>query len=301
MFAKRYERMLKSHGVHPHGGVWDSSAHRREDAMTSPMLKQPRKRKQDETLTFFRDEDDDVNIQKTKRLCTYRQPRVKQELPSQIPPTGYPAYMYHPAFVQQPYPYMQHLTQSGMGHPPPFTGGTLAHPPFHQPQGHSSAFAMTSQLSPFTMPAQPLQPASDHQPDYGALNDIYNQNFSAFDGFENLLQGDEAMSTNAVNDSKPLMDLTEADQTVAEPKHSDSVTIKSEPTPILDVSERSLVTANKQDVPSTANPFASPSLPILSNTLVAPLRSVQGFADTIQSQNIDVKQEENEDCIFLIE
>ena len=191
--AKRYERMLKAHGIHPHGGPLDSSSGVGE--RSTGAMKASRKRKLDDTSPFM------YHIERKDR---------KPPMPSQSPRTpgphhinsemssmGYQPYTYYPTTLHQP-PSMQRPMPRFL---PQITGAMLRSaeipPPYSMmpAMAHNKEFVKPpNQSSPFPMNQPPLASTSSDpdQKDLNPFDDFWNSDSTRYESFEGLLNGDSS-------------------------------------------------------------------------------------------------------------
>ena len=105
--AKRYERMLKSHGINPHGGgTWESSV---SPGQKQAMIARPvKKRKLDDGIGYSTlldgGSDSSPPIKKPQPEMQYRLKQEQPPFPQQI---TFPNYPYHPMIPQ----HFQHVPQ----------------------------------------------------------------------------------------------------------------------------------------------------------------------------------------------
>jgi len=219
--AKRYERMLKAHGIHPHGGPLEATAVSRERGTYG--AKASKKRKVEEISPFMHHtEIDEQKYQIPQRLP--HAPYVKQE----PLPMGYQPYMHRQTMSHQP-PFMQqempHFMPQRMGH----TQYSARTPPHYQMMPgmpHNNNF-MIPPLS-----TNRALPPFNHEQDPHTLNSFdgyYNSDFNNCESFENLLSGSSDGTNDLCGNAETQSPLAKLEQTDATLQIGASTSIKSEP------------------------------------------------------------------------
>ncbi|KAK5096273.1 hypothetical protein LTR70_003088 [Exophiala xenobiotica] len=219
--AKRYERMLKAHGIHPHGGPLEATAISGERGTYG--AKTSKKRKLEETSPFMHHtEIEEQKYQIPQRLP--RAPYVKQE----PLPMGYQPYMHRQMMSHQP-PFMQqqmpHFMPQRMGHVP-YSARTP--PPYQMMPGmpHDNSLM----IPPLSM--NQALPPFNHEQDQHTLNSFdgyYNSDFNNCESFENLLSGSSDGTNDIRGNAETQSPLAKLEQTDATLQKGASTPIKSEP------------------------------------------------------------------------
>lgn len=188
--AKRYERMLKSHGVNPHGGAWEAPTSYKRKSLCATYPKLPHKRKLDEDLDYFKydDEEEDVKFEQ-KRQRAQRKPHVKQE--TMTGPNAEIMYQngFHPAVPHRPYPYMQRPMPPYMHTHPAQAQHFLGMPYAHMP---NRQWANNSFLPPahYMPPPNSSMHSPTQQSPKGLFVPDHNEAQFGHDSFEGMLNAE---------------------------------------------------------------------------------------------------------------
>lgn len=219
--AKRYERMLKAHGIHPHGGPLEATAVSRERGTYG--AKSSKKRKLEEISPFMHH----TEIEEQKYQIPEQLPRTPQMKQEPLP-MGYQPYMHRrmvshrPPFVQQQMPHFmpQHM---GRVH---YSARTP--PPYQMIPGmpHNNTF-MIPPLS-----TNQALPPFDHNQDQHTLNsfdDFYDPGLNNCESFENLLSGSSSRTNDICGNAETQSPLAKLEQTDTTLQIGASTPIKAEP------------------------------------------------------------------------
>lgn len=307
--AKRYERMLKHHGIHPNGGHLDIPAPLRKSSVPTPKVSKKRKC-EDVSGTIKQDEDEERKLPVPKRFRNEQHQEIKQE----PPPMTYPPYPFHPMMPPQvpyhprPMPYMH----QGMPHSQPHFMQHLPHPP----QNPYSMMPSMHNNHQFMMPIHQMQPFSINQTmpsqsqdsnNLSSFDDFCNQDFGS-GSFETLLHGEPA-ATRVPNEflhseTPPVSQGSQQMSMNLQPEKTPTQ-VKAEPcqsfdSPICDVASTneplpvSLSTQESMTDLSAISAVAEPSLPVLSNIPTEPIQH-----STEIETALAFKQENEENCILI--
>jgi len=219
--AKRYERMLKAHGIHPHGGPLEATSIAREKGTYA--TKSSKKRKLEGTSPFMHQaEIEEQKYQTPQRLP--RTPHVKQE----PPPMGYQPYMHRHMMSHQP-PLMQHQISHFMpqriGHMPRYVGTP---PPYR-------AMPAMPHNNNFVLPHLPMNQtlsSFNHDQDQHTLNSfdgLYDSDFTNCGSFESLLSENPGMANDICGNAETRSPLAKVEQTDATPQVRASTPVEFEP------------------------------------------------------------------------
>lgn len=306
--AKRYERMLKHHGIHPNGGPLDDPIS--PTKKSAPIAKASKKRKhEDPSGPIKQDGNEERKAHSSKRPRFEHQLEVKQE-PIQM---GFPPYVFHTMML----PPGSHMPR----HMPPFMHPVIPNSLSHPSQVAQPAFPMIPSIQnnpQFFIPPNQMQsfpgnqnpPALCQEPNQSApFEDFCSQDFGT-GSFETLLHGEQIdpliQKDSPLYEQLPATVPQELQQTSKEPKAEMLSCIKAEPSqptgaPLLDPGSHM-----RQPSPPTS---ASETKDVISFKVAtldadaemktgAPVATASGTANA-EADNFRPVKRETKSCIFI--
>lgn len=318
--AKRYERMLKTHGINPQGGPLDNPPPTRERNVTTTP-KPSKKRKADDVSGFIKhheDEEKKPHHLKRSRADNHRQTEAHQGTPLidylHPPYVGYHPMMGTPGppFISRPLPPSNmHPSMQYGGMPPPMQNishqSHASHPMFPGPNSnHHFMMPLQHQMQPFNMSLNIPSSNKDNRSS-NVLDEIAGYDFGD-NGFESFLYGNPATSQNRVEQYRP--------ETILQPQMLTTSTLQPElhgqvkiephqapPSTFIEPKLLSEVTSSPPPIQldTKSDPVSLVTDDTITDVLTAPdtRARVEDITEDMEKPAPLLKQEIEEGCILI--